>query len=247
MQNTKLQLEKPDWTQVRAIYKKLSDDFHVLTDPYGLEISPDQKLMLDHLILVIDAVDKVVDELPEKDQRDDLTKSIMEFLRAPDSKWDHPLTNALFAKKVSNLKRIVQHADIKPRFLDAAEKIFHYTEVKRHTKSRKELLQYILMEGKATAELPLSIMQAPPDHPFSIFFTRLCSLMGIADLVIDARSDYKLKYITYKPNPGLYLKLNWMLIREGAGIFFSFPKPLRFLVYVLKFSWVLITEKEEMS
>ena len=201
--------------------------------------------MLDHLILAIDEVDKCVDELPEKSQRDGLTNSLLQFLTEPQHDWDHPLATPQLAQQMKRLKLVVQAKEIAPRFIAGVQKIFHYTELKRHTKSKKDLIKYILLEGEATAELPLSILQAPIDHSFSSFFTRLCRLMGIADLVIDARSDYQQNFIVYKPNISLYFSLNWVLVREGFGLLISFPKPLRFLKYVLRFSWALITEKEE--
>jgi hypothetical protein len=239
------QLAPPDWTGVRPVYKNFSDEFEVLTGPYGLEISQERKCMLAHLFLIIDEVDKCVDELPDKGQRDALTAAILDYLSDSQLAWDHPLATPLLAQKMSSLKSVVQSDAVAQRFLPAAKNVFDHTEQKRHMTRRKDLIEFIMLEGEATSELPLSILQIPPEHPFATFFSDLCRLMGIADLVVDARSDYRKQYILYKPNLGLYLTLNWILIVGGLKLMMRFPRPFHFLWFVIRFSWVMIREKDE--
>lgn len=237
-------IKGPDWNGVRPIYKKLSEEFHVLTGAYNLDLNQNQKTRLDYLIVVIDEVDAFVDALPEKKQRDDTTRFLINFLQNKHIVWDPTIPNSSLGIKMENLKAIVHQEEIVDEFVSAAEAIFYNTEIKRHTKDIQKLLEYIMLEGKATAQLPLSMLKVDPDHEFSIFFTQLCTLMGIADLVVDAREDYNKNYIVIKPSWSLYYHLNKIMLVEGIKILWNFPKKLSFMIYCLKFTWVLFTEDE---
>lgn len=81
-------LSDPNWDTVRPIYKKLSDEFQVLTGAYRLTLNPDRKLMMDHLIIVIDGVDQYIDDLPTQKLRDKITGSVLRFLANSDEQWE---------------------------------------------------------------------------------------------------------------------------------------------------------------
>jgi len=237
-------LADPDWSAVRSIYKKLSDEFHVLTGSFGLQLDPKTKLMLDHVILGIDRVDQTIDQLPSKDKRDQITNSILIFLKDDKPNWNHNLAEQGLESSIKTIKQVISELKVTNRFLTAAEAIFDFTEQKRHTLNMQELIDFVQKEGRATAELPLSIMKVNSSHPFALFFTNLCMLMGIADLIVDAKSDYRLKYLALKPSLHLYLKLNLILVKEGFLILWNFPKKVKFLFYTIRLSWALITAKD---
>ena len=237
-------LKNPDWDSTRSIYRKLSEEMHVLTDAYKLIVDDRTKLMMDHLILAIDEVDQVVDELPTESERNDITNCMLMYLCNNDEKLIHKLASESLSNRMHVLKKIVIELDITERFHKAVSDIFDYTERKRHTKDESKLIELIMLEGKATAELPLSIMKIDSTHAFGQLFNNLCKLMGIADLVIDARSDYNANYISLKPKLGLYLNLNWILIKEGLKLIVKFPERIHFLVYCIKFSLLLLFAKD---
>ena len=81
-------LSPVDWSHVRPIYKKLSDEFNVLTSPYAIYISERIKLMLDHLILGIDEVDQAIDQLESDAEREALMESILNFLGNTQTSWN---------------------------------------------------------------------------------------------------------------------------------------------------------------
>ncbi len=234
-------LVEVDWSAARSLYKKLSDEFHVLTGAYKITVEPREKLMLDHLILCIDEVDASIDILPTKEARDTITQSILHYLQDDSDVWNCEAANQQLTDRIQMLKSIVVELNVVDRFHQAAHDIFHFTELKRHTESEEELLDFILKEGHATAELPLTIMQIDERDAFALFFNRLCMLMGIADLVIDARSDFQANFIVIKPRLFLYLKLFRILIVEGLKLVWYFPKKIPFLVYCLQFSFLLLT------
>lgn len=237
-------LINPDWGSTRAIYKKLSKEMHVLTDAYNLIVDDRTKLMMDHLILAIDEVDQIVDQLPSENERNDITNSILNYLCNNDEKLTHKLASKSLSNRMQVLKKVVNELDIIERFHSAVSIIFQYTELKRHTNNKSILINYVMLEGQATAELPLAIMKIDSTHPFGQFFNNLCMLMGVADLIIDAKSDYKSNYISIKPSLNLYLKLNWILIKDGLKLIWRFPKKIHFLIYCIKFSVLLAFAKD---
>jgi len=237
-------LQEPNWKLARSIYKKLSEEFHILTGAYGIVLSKRQKLMLDHLILGIDEVDKSIDEIQSFELREEVTQSLLRFLRDQEEHWNNPLKTTSLSKNMFILKKITQELKIENRFCDAVSEIFKYTEQKRHVLDEDNLIELVMLEGKATAELPLSLMSVESNHPFGKFFIQLCTLMGVADLIVDARSDFKSNYISLKPKMGLYVKLNLILIKEGILVFWNFPRKFSFLLYCIRFSWLLITSKD---
>ncbi len=233
-----------DWSNVRSIYKKLSEEFHILTSAYQVEISERDKLMLDHLIIAIDGVDKCIDDIPDKTVRDEVMSSLLGFLKSDDLKWRHDEVELALSEKMELIKSYLISQNLLEVFRHAVEQIFYFTEEKRHTNSRHTLLDYIRKEGEATAGLPLCFIPVGKEHGFAHFFKRLCKLMGIADLIVDARSDYKNNYIVLKPGLRLYASLFWIFIRDGLTIWWNFPKKWSFTKYCVKFTWVLVFEKD---
>lgn len=239
---TKRTIPSPDWSNVRSIYKKLSDEFHILTGPFGVNLDSKTRAYLDHLIIVIDDVDQCVDELSTKESRDEITGSLISFLKGPDREWNNPLATDRMMRQMGILKEVILESKVQDEFIEAAESIFYNTEAKRHTPDLDLLIDYVLKEGEATARLPLSVIGCRDNKAFTAFFTRLCTLMGIADLIFDARSDYRSNYISVKPSLSLYLKLHRIMIREGWKLLMSFPKKRQFVSYCLRFTWALVRE-----
>ncbi len=232
----------PSWKGVRTIYKNLSDEFHVLTDSFNVKIDLQTKIHLDHLIIAIDEVDNCIDELPTKAQRDSITKSLTDFLANDKELWYHPNATETLSLKIQNIKLIVRKEQIGDEFIDASKTIFHNTEIKRHTKNPDELIQFIIREGGATARLPLCFLGIKPDIPFGKFFTDLCMLMGIADLIFDANQDFQKGFISLKPSFKLYVKLFYILIVDGTKLLLSIPRKLKFINYCLRFTLIMIKE-----
>jgi len=232
---SKSTLPEPSWDGVRAIYKKLSAQFHILTDPYGLQLDTQTKMYLDHLILAIDDLDSCIDDQAAKEIRDSITDSLIAYLRSDAIHWEHTNVSDVLKQKIENLKFIVTDLGIEDSFIEAATTIFSMTEIKRHTDNTDELIAYVKEEGRATAMLPLSIMRISPASQFGIFFTRLCMLMGIADLIFDAYEDKRNGLIRVSPSFRLYMKLLTFLTVEGLKTIFSFPRKIRFLIYCLGF------------
>lgn len=230
----------PDWTGIRSIYQKLSREFDVLLAPYQIKLERTDKMMLDHLIIAIDLVDQFIDDLPTRKGRDEVTTSLVNYLSNQQLNWLHPGVPNKLSASMAVLKDMVTDRNVVDRFTSAAKQIFLNTELKRHTKDRYELISLIKLEGRATAELPLSIMGVDANTPFGKFFTNLCRLMGVADLMIDAGADYRSKCMVVRPSFSLYWNLNSILIVDGIKLLRQFPKKRSFLFYCIRFSISLL-------
>lgn len=230
----------PNWDGVRIIYRKLSEEFHVLASAFNIVIHQEIMLHLDHLIIAIDEIDNCVDEIRSKQERDSITSSLITFLSDTSDKWSHPSATASLATKIENLKLVVNERKIQTAFINAAQSIFHFTEIKRHTDKLDDLVNYVVEEGKATSILPLSILGINSTDPFGEFFTKLCMVMGLADLIIDARQDYRKGYISIKPSIRLYIKLAKVVMKDGFILLTKIPRKMKFMSYCFSFSIALI-------
>lgn len=232
----------PSWSGVRGIYQKLSEEFHTLTGAFNVKIDEQTKVYLDHLIIAIDEIDNCIDDLPLKTQRDSVTESLIKYLSDDTLLWSHHDATPTLPLKIQNLKAVVRNLDVQTKFIEAAKAIFLNTEIKRHTTSINDFIQYVTLEGKATAILPLSILGVSNHSAFNSFFTKLCMLMGVTDLIFDARSDYRKKYTVLKPSLSLYLRLIKITVKEGCKLIWNIPSKAKFLVYCIKFSLALMRE-----
>lgn len=234
------ELPKIDWSKVRPIYKKLSDEFGSLTLPFGFKISAPTKVKLDHLIIAIDAVDDVLDEIEIKEDRDLLSQQMISFLRGDDALLKNQRgTNVLF-RSLKVLREIIQKSTYTDQFVKAAEQIFFFTESKRHTKKVKVLLEQIQSEGRATARMPLTLMGSECTPMFEDFFSRLCELMGVVDLIFDAKEDYSTNKLSLVPTVTLYLKLVGITLVSGLTILRMAPQKWSFIKYCLRFGLTLL-------
>ena len=236
-------LEPPRWDSVRAIYKKLSDELAILTRPYKVTIPNLNRHMMDHLIIGIDLLDSVLDRLESKNERFAISESVITFLNEPWTTWTYKKEYPDLADALLKIKSAVYHMEVKHQFLESVKIIFDRTERKRHSEDPDVLIELILEEGAATGALPISLTGLAPTHPFALFFKELCTLMGIADLLVDAREDYKSGLISIRPRLKLYLKLFCVLIRRGFKLLMKFPKKHAFIRYCLKLSWSLMWNK----
>ncbi len=235
-------LAEIDWDSVRGIYRKLSEEFQVLTEPFNVTISDELKLQLDHLIIAIDEVDNSLDELESTVVRNSLSSEMIKFLSNNETTFSHPNVGSSLLEKLNNLKIIIGSIDMKNKFIDATKDILEYTELKRHTRDANELIDFVMKEGTATAQLPLSILDEASNKAFRLFFIQLCELMGIVDLIFDLRKDYNNNIIVIKPSLKLYLKLIRISLSKSLRLFKAIPKKFNFMKYCLKFAYILLTE-----
>jgi len=232
-----------NWKGVRPIYKKLSDEFHVLLSAFDITIDDTTKIYLDHLICCIDRVDDILDGLADREVRLLLSKSMIQLINGDRDDLPRELKYPALQVSLLNLRWVAEKLSFKVALIEAAKVIFTKTEDKRHVEDIDLFIQMVQEEGKATATLPLLIIGALSNEGFTHFFTRLCRLMGVADMVADARSDYKSKIISFKPTLRIYIKLIGLTLTEGIQLLMMIPHKFRFVQYCFRFSTILWKSK----
>ena len=70
-----------DWTNVREVYRKLQDDFHLLTEPFGIFVPEQRNVDLSQLIGAIDVVDRELDTIDNAVGREEFIGSVLSYLR----------------------------------------------------------------------------------------------------------------------------------------------------------------------
>jgi len=196
---------------------------------FDCHLSAQKLLYLDHLLACIDEVDRVLDDLPQPILRNTLSNQILNVLTGkPFNLKGFPET---LEKRIIILKTIVEELGIEEKFAAAVSKIFKVTEAKRYEKNWTQFINFFIDEGRATAILPLSVMGSQATTSFIKFFESLCSIMGIADLLIDFNRDFKLNQIVIKPTLGRYFYLLRKLAYSGIRLVRLIPHKRRFIAY----------------
>lgn len=233
-------VKQVDWKGVRPIYKKLSDEFNVLLSAFDIVLNQTTKLYLDHLICCIDRVDNILDEMSMQQQRQNLSDSMIELINGDRELLPKEFCQPELETSLLNLRAIANKLNVKSAIVHAAHIIFTKTENKRHETNIESFITMVQAEGVATALLPLSIMGDESNKNFTDFFTKLCRLMGVADLIVDAKSDYRTKIIAFKPTFKIYVRLIRLTISEGLKLLLMIPHKFRFLQYCFRFLIIMI-------
>ena len=98
-------IELIDWSQVRSVYRKLHTDFHVLTKPFDIEISGQMNQDLAHLISLIDAVDRDLDELSVLADRQTFGQAVVAYLKSDRETIETTTVSAELALRPELFKR----------------------------------------------------------------------------------------------------------------------------------------------
>ena len=55
-----------DWKGIRRVYRKMNEEFYLITEPFGISIDEDLNVDLGNLIAAIDVVDRTLDTIEDK-------------------------------------------------------------------------------------------------------------------------------------------------------------------------------------
>lgn len=236
-------IELIDWSKVRSVYRKLHTDFHVLTAPFGIKISAQMNQDLAHLISLIDAVDRDLDELKLLADRQAFGHAVVAYLKGDLAEIDTPTVSKELALRLCFLREIVERRNIAVAFADAVAAIFDHTEAKRQTADVDDMFKHLTIEGWYTGRLPILVMHGKTTPAFENFFCLFCELMTVVDMIQDARSDYRNDEIKVRPGVSLYGKLLAAFVLPLPKLFYRFPKPLKLVKYCLSFLHELYFKK----
>ncbi len=222
-----------EWTNVRSDYRSLHAEFWRLTDPFGIELTPDLSLDLAHLIAAMDAVDRELDGLAERSLREQFSRQVVSFL-ANESPWQyasHSETN--LAGRLVELRRVMVRRHVQLRFAATVQSIFRLSEEKRNACAISQYMQLVRREWRLAGELPILILGRVSTPRFESFFFSLCETMHAVDTVLDARNDYRSGLIAVRPGPVFYAMLVTQLAIHVAYLLFKCPSRLQLVRYAV--------------
>jgi len=227
-----------DWTNVRAVYRKLQDDFHLLTEPFGIFVPDDRNLDLSQLIGAIDVVDRELDKIAEAKDREVFIAKVLRYLRGESQTLNIPDSISVeLLERMAILREAIERLRIQNEFCDTVQKVVDHGESKRIATSNKEMIHHLVEEWRLTGVLPVLFLRELSTPAFEKFFYLCCATMPAIDMIQDAGMDFRSGQISVKPTIGLYFKLAKIFFGPLPKLLVLFPSPLTLVRYAMSFVW----------
>jgi hypothetical protein len=225
-----------DWVNVRAVYRKLQDDFHMLTEPFGIFVPDDRNLDLSQLIGAIDVVDRELDKIETASGRQGFISKVLSYLRGESAELRVNTSKELL-DRMAILREAIERLEIRDKFCDTVQRVVHHGEAKRVATTDKEMIHHLVEEWRLTGVLPVLFLRELSTPAFEKFFYLCCATMPAIDMIQDARMDFRSGQISIRPSIGLYFKLTKIFFSPLPKLMFLFPSPLTLVRYALSFVW----------
>lgn len=223
----------------REIYSAVNSNFDLLTSSYKIELSPSSRQHLSILIQSIDLVDNYLDQMELQSDRELFSDALIAFINNKNElQFQIPEQIEII---LNQLKASIKSTNVSEPFASALKTLLYHTEAKRHVDHRSDLFMHIQKEGIATADMPLLFIREEISKDFKEMFLMMCQSMGMADLLIDARDDFRNRLIQIRPDVVFYSSITMFLLRKGCRIFWKFPKKRNLLLYLYKMIHLLVT------
>lgn len=226
--------QEMNWTNVRAVYRKLQDDFHLLTEPFGIFVPDDRNLDLSQLIGAIDVVDRELDTIDEAKDREVFIAKVLRYLRGKTGGLNIEASKELI-ERMAILREAIERLEIQDQFCDTVQKVVDHGESKRIASTEKEMIHHLVEEWRLTGVLPVLFLRELGTPEFEKFFYLCCATMPAIDMIQDARMDFRSGQISVKPSIGLYLKLAKIFFCPLPKLLILFPSPLTLVRYAMSF------------
>ena len=224
-----------NWENVRPIYKKMQDDFHWITRPFGIELSGRENLHLSHLIATIDVIDRVLDPLSSRSAREDLAAALLCYLNGGSETIESEYATPEIRWRLQNLRRVIIAKGVQAEFCKAVAGVFEHTEAKRWVTTPSELLYHLRKEWRLAGRMTVLVMGDVATPQFEKFFYLCCAMMPSVDMIRDAGRDFENGEVAVKPSLGLYYSLAAGFLLPMPKLLWRFPRPTCLIRYALGF------------
>ena len=228
--------QEMDWSNVRGVYRKLQDDFHLLTEPFGIFVPADRNLDLSQLIGAIDVVDRELDTIDEANDRESFIGSVLGFLRGDSVELKVDASGEM-TDRMWILREAIERLEIQDEFCDTVQKVVDHGEEKRVAQTDAEMIHHLVEEWRLTGVLPVLFLRELSTPAFEKFFYLCCATMPAIDMIQDARMDYRSGQISVRPSLVLHFKLMMIFFGPLPKLLFLFPSPLTLVRYAMSFVW----------
>ena len=180
--------QEMDWSNVRGVYRKLQDDFHLLTEPFGIFVPADRNLDLSQLIGAIDVVDRELDTIDAARDRESFITNVLSFLRGETAELNVADSEEL-VNRMWILREAIERLGIQSAFCDTIQQVIDHGEEKRVAQTNKEMIHHLVEEWRLTGVLPVLFLRQLSTPEFEKFFYLCCATMPAIDMIQDARMD----------------------------------------------------------
>jgi len=213
---------------VRPEYLRLARDFERLVADFGGPLEGTVREDVITLMAAIECIDRVVDVLPERSDRERLGADVLRALRhgcsPPD--WDDELR-----ARTAELRAVLVRRDVVAPFLAIARDALHNAEGLRECLTHDEYVARVAAEGRMTTQLALTVAGGACGDDFARFFTSLGEPANLVDKLRDARGDAARGEIVLRPGPSLHVRLAAEILRRLPGLLRLHPRPFWLLAW----------------
>jgi hypothetical protein len=217
---------------VRPEYQRLARDLERLVADFGGRLEHAVREDVITLMAAIECIDRLVDVLPERGDRERLGAEVLRALRdgrAP-PEWEEELR-----ARTAELREVLVRRDVLDPFLAIARDALRNAEGLRECRTHDEYVARVVAEGRMTTQLALTVAGDACGDEFARFFVSLGEPANLVDKLRDARGDAARGEIVLEPGPGLHVRLAKEILRRLPGLLRLHPRPLWLLAWGAKY------------
>ncbi|HTQ43265.1 MAG TPA: hypothetical protein VMI75_10955 [Polyangiaceae bacterium] len=213
---------------MRPEYLRLARDFERLVADFGGRLEGAVLEDVATLMSAIECIDRSVDVLRDRCDRDRLGADVLRALRDGSSppEWAEELR-----ARTAELRAVLVRRDVVAPFLAIAQDALSNAEQLRDCRTHDEYVARVVAEGRMTTELALTVAGDAGGDEFARFFVSLGEPANLVDKLRDARGDAARGEILLTPGPRLHLRLASEILRRLPGLLRLHPRPVSLLVW----------------
>jgi hypothetical protein len=217
---------------VRPEYLRLARDLERLVAGFGGRLEDGVRQDVITLIAAVECIDRLVDVLPERSDRERLGADVLRALRdgSTSPEWGEELR-----ARTAGLRDVLVRRDVVAPFLAIARDALHNAERLRECRTHDEYVARVVAEGRLTTKLALTVAGDVCGDDFVRFFVWLGEPANLVDKLRDARGDAARGEMVLSPGPGLHLRLAAEILRRLPRLLRPYPRPFWLLAWGAKY------------
>lgn len=219
--------------EARREYLRLPGDLAELASGFQVELLQEHYRDAAVLVFSIECVDRVLDSLPEADDRRRFSVAVIALLNG-----ETVANDAVFSPEIRRwlaaLREIIQRRRITREFCRVTGTLLANCEEMRHTRNPAAFIEGAAREGRLMVELLLLILGNVATPKFTEFMRGVGEPANLGDKLRDARRDFSAGELAIKPGLIFHARLAYETFRRVFSLAFRFSGRGRVLAWGLK-------------
>src|SRR5258708_8369716 len=208
-------------TEARREYFRLPHDLAELARGFRIELPPEHRRDAAVLVFSIECVDRVLDSLPEADDRRQFSAAVMALLKG-ETVANHAVYSSEIRQWLAALREIIQRRLITVEFCRVTSALLANCEEIRHTRNPAAFVEGAAREGRLMVELLLLILGNVATPKFTEFMRGVGEPANLGDKLRDARRDFSAGELAIKPGLIFHARLAFEMFRRVFSLAFRF-------------------------